>query len=233
MPKRDPYAVLGLSAGASATAIKAAWRRLARQHHPDLASADPAAVRVATRQMAEINAAYEALRPNGKFSAVPGATRRSGGPPKPRPTTPVTGRVDMSSTFTPRNATTGPRAYHDAPPPPVTERFDREPPRASDPNGPLHRARVRNFRTPPLPPLEVAEGCVLEFGKFHGHTLGEVAAFEPSYIDWLTKTIARNPDLVAAARAVQADLDVRGIVRRPRPEPIRPAVSRSAAPPRA
>ena len=233
MPKRDPHAVLGLSPGASATAIKAAWRRLARQHHPDLASADPAAVRVATRQMAEINAAYEALRPNGRFSAAPSTGRRSGGPPKPRPTKPVTGRVDMSSTFQPRNATTGPRAYHDAPPPPPAERVDREPPRASDPNGPLHRARIRNFRTPPLPPLDVAEERVLEFGKFHGHTLGQIAAFEPSYIDWLTRTIARDPELVAAARAVQADLDSRGVVRRVRPEPIRPAPGRSAVPPNA
>lgn len=233
MPKRDPHAVLGLSAGASPTAIKAAWRRLARQHHPDLASADAAAVRVATRQMAEINAAYEALRPKGKFSAGPGSARRSGGPPKPRPTKPVTGRVDMSSTFQPRNSTTGPRPWHDVSPPPVTERFDREPPRASDPNGPLHRARVRNFRTPPLPPLQIAEECVLEFGKFHGHTLGQIAAFEPSYIDWLTRTIARDPELVAAARAVQADLDARGVVRRQRPEPIRPAPGRPAAQPRA
>ena len=37
----------------------------------------------------------------------------------------MTGRVDMTSTFRPRNATTGPRAYHDVAPPPVTERFDR------------------------------------------------------------------------------------------------------------
>ncbi|MCI0345161.1 MAG: DnaJ domain-containing protein [Chloroflexi bacterium] len=228
MPKRDPHAVLGVSPGASVTAIKAAWRRLARQHHPDLASADPAAVRAATRQMAEINAAYEALRPNGKFSATAGNGRRASGPPKPRPTKPVTGRVDMTSTFRPRNATTGPRAYHDVPRPPVTERFDREPPRASDPNGPLSRARVPHFRTPPLPPLEQAEETVLEFGKFHGHTLGEIAAFEPSYIDWLTRTIARDPDLVAAARAVQADLDARGIHRRPRPEPVRPAPARSS-----
>jgi hypothetical protein len=56
--------------------------------------------------------------------------------------------------------------------------------------------------------------CELEFGKFRGHTLGEVAAFEPSYIDWLARTITRDPELVAAARVVQADLDDRGIPRR-------------------
>ena len=61
MAKRDPHDVLGVARGASPTAIKAAWRRLARQHHPDLTGDDPAASRVATRLMAEINDAYAAL----------------------------------------------------------------------------------------------------------------------------------------------------------------------------
>ena len=90
----------------------------------------------------------------------------------------------------------------------------REPPRASDPTGPLERARIRDFRRPPPPALEDAVVRELEFGKFRGHTLGEVAAFEPSYIDWLAKTITRDPELVAAARVLQTDLDDRGIPRR-------------------
>ena len=61
MPTRDPYAVLGIEPGASQETIKAAWRRLARVHHPDL-TGEPAAARRATRQMAEINAAYQLLR---------------------------------------------------------------------------------------------------------------------------------------------------------------------------
>jgi len=61
VPSRDPHDVLGVEPGASAAAIKAAWRRLAREHHPDVASSDPAAVRRATRRMAEINAAYADL----------------------------------------------------------------------------------------------------------------------------------------------------------------------------
>ena len=53
---------------------------------------------------------------------------------------------------------------------------------------------------------------MIEFGKFHGHTLGQIAAFEPSYIDWVAGTVTRDPDLVAAARVVQADLDApRGV----------------------
>ena len=68
-----------------------------------------------------------------------------------------------------------------------------------------------------MPAVDAARDHELEFGKFRGHTLGEVAAFEPSYVDWLARTITRDPELVAAARSVQADLDLRGVVRRPHP----------------
>jgi hypothetical protein len=61
----------------------------------------------------------------------------------------------------------------------------------------------------------------IDFGKFHGHTLGEIAAFEPSYIDWVASTITRDPDLVAAARVIRHDLDVRGITRLRRAARIR------------
>ncbi len=106
--------------------------------------------------------------------------------------------------------------------PPRTDRRRREPLRASDPNGPLFRDRVRDFRPPPLPDLDAALAHPVEFGKFHGHTLGEIAAFEPSYIDWLARTVQRDPDLTAAARVVQADLDARGVVRRVHTTPERP-----------
>jgi len=89
------------------------------------------------------------------------------------------------------------------------------------------RGRVRNFRRPKPPALDGARERVIEFGKFHGHTLGEIAAFEPSYIDWVAGTLTRDPELVAAARVVQADLDARRVARRAHPttpeRPGRPA----------
>jgi curved DNA-binding protein CbpA len=232
--KRDPHDVLGVQRGASQTAIKAAWRRLAREHHPDLTGDDPAASRVATRKMAEINDAYAALtradaRGAGRTATSDGATfdedgrPRPGGPPRPRPTRPVTGRVDMSDTYRPRNqATTRGATPLPGQPPPRGNRWRHEPLRASDPNGPLERARMRDFRPPPPPALADARNHPVEFGKFHGHTLGQIAAFEPSYIDWLSRTVQRDPELAAAARVVQADLDRRGIVRRVHPTPERP-----------
>ncbi|HEU0243639.1 MAG TPA: J domain-containing protein, partial [Candidatus Limnocylindrales bacterium] len=66
MPAKDPHVVLGIERGASPDEIKAAWRALARRHHPDLTGDDPESARRATRRMAEINAAYAALTRAGE-----------------------------------------------------------------------------------------------------------------------------------------------------------------------
>ena len=56
---RDYYEVLGVARGASADDIKKAYRRLARQHHPDLKP--PAERAKAGEAFKEINEAYEVL----------------------------------------------------------------------------------------------------------------------------------------------------------------------------
>jgi curved DNA-binding protein CbpA len=233
VPKRDPHDVLGVERGAGDTAIKAAWRRLARQHHPDLTGDDPAASRVATRRMAEINDAYAALirapdragrngRAAGPDASFDEESPRRGGPPAPRPTRPVTGRVDTSDTFRPRNQTLGRSGPLAGQAPPRSDRCSREPLRASRPNGPLERDRIPGYQPPVPPTLAEAGGHEVSFGKFHGHTLEQIAAFEPSYIDWLARSVQRDPDLAAAARVMQAELDQRGIVRRSHATPERP-----------
>lgn len=58
----DPFAVLGVPADATKAALKAAYRDLVREHHPDAMTARgvPAAlVRIAEQRMAAINTAYE------------------------------------------------------------------------------------------------------------------------------------------------------------------------------
>lgn len=57
MAVSDPYDVLGVPRDASADAIKQAYRRLARQHHPDANRGNPAS----EEKFKEINAAYEVL----------------------------------------------------------------------------------------------------------------------------------------------------------------------------
>jgi len=59
---RDPYEVLGVPQGASAAAIKSAYRKLAKKHHPDNNKNDP---RAAAR-FAEINTANEILGDDDK-----------------------------------------------------------------------------------------------------------------------------------------------------------------------
>ncbi len=54
----DPYKVLGVSPDASDEEIKRAYRRLAKQYHPDRNPGDP----VAAKKMQEVNAAYEQIK---------------------------------------------------------------------------------------------------------------------------------------------------------------------------
>jgi molecular chaperone DnaJ len=58
MPKRDYYEVLGLPRSASPDDIKSAYRRLARQYHPDVNTGD---TKVAEERFKEVSEAYEVL----------------------------------------------------------------------------------------------------------------------------------------------------------------------------
>ena len=72
----DPYAVLGVPRTASEDEIKAAYRKLAKQYHPDLHPGDEEAA----RKMNEINAAYDAIKnPQPQQQYAGSATGSSGG----------------------------------------------------------------------------------------------------------------------------------------------------------
>jgi curved DNA-binding protein CbpA len=226
--------------GDDPTAVQAATRRMAEINDSYAAL---------TREAA----ADQRVRDGERADFGTGPAPRRGGPPQPKPTRPVTRTLDMSGTFRQRHpgsrnggtATTASTATSAAPatdgdteaatirrgtplsaqPPLRGERVRGEPPRASTPTGPLERGRLRHFRRPKPPSLEAAREHVMEFGKFHGHTLGQIAGFEPSYIDWVAGTVTRDPDLVAAARVIQADLDARRVGRRDHTTPVRPGRS--------
>ena len=62
---RDPYEVLGVPRGASAAAIKSAYRKLAKKHHPDANKNDPKAA----ARFSELNSANEIIGDEEKRKA--------------------------------------------------------------------------------------------------------------------------------------------------------------------
>jgi hypothetical protein len=239
---RNPFDVLGVPIDATGDAIKAAWRRLARQNHPDVAVVDdgsPGSERQANRTMAEINAAYQELRDPERRRAhrtAAGREAHAGGRASedfhsadeagahqhprygtPHPTRPVTARIDTSALLRPRNAVLHPLGRSPLPglqPKPRSSGM-REPPRASVPTGPTTVRHGPNFDSE-LPSLAQAMDTRLRFGKFEGYTLGDVAEIEPTYVDWIVHTIDRDPELTLAARVVLRALEREGLVRRTR-----------------
>src|SRR5258708_2069284 len=89
---RDPYEVLGVPRGASAAAIKSAYRKLAKKHHPDSNKNDPKAA----ERFSELNSANEIVGDEDKrkqfdrgeidaegkprFKGFPGGGGRAGQP---------------------------------------------------------------------------------------------------------------------------------------------------------
>ena len=71
----DPYKVLGVSPDATDEEIKKAYRRLAKQYHPDLNPGDP----VAAKKMQQVNAAYEQIKNPEKAQPNPGSQGSYGG----------------------------------------------------------------------------------------------------------------------------------------------------------
>jgi len=245
----DPYTELGLRHDATNTQIKRRWRELAREHHPDRAAGNREEAARLTTQMARINAAYDLLRDpvrRAAFDASPAGRRarsrsdgssgdrvefddnvaadgRTAGPPPPRRTPPVTARFDTTTAFRPRNARlneASPLRGHE----PRPHRAPEEPDlRASTPTGPVEYRRGQ--RGIPIPTLQEARETVLNFGKFHGYTLGEVEILDPAYIDWIARTITRDRDMVIRARLIEEEMDRSGVTR-----PSRSAAAGADAP---
>jgi curved DNA-binding protein CbpA len=233
----DPYSELGLGHDATNASIKRRWRELAREHHPDRAAGNRDEAARLTTRMARINAAYDLLRDpqrRAAYDASPAGRRarsqangaagdrvefddyttpdgRPAGPPPPPRTPPVTARFDTTTAFRPRNTRLNeasplrgqrPRPRHGPEEPDL---------RASTPTGPVERRAGQ--RGVPMPTLQEARETVLNFGKFHGYTLGEVELLDPAYIDWIARTITRDRDMVIRARLIEEEMDRSGVAR--------------------
>jgi curved DNA-binding protein CbpA len=180
----DPYKVLQVDREAEDEVIQAAYRRLARKYHPDLAETTEAAAR-----MAGINAAWELIgdpearraydrshTTSAKRSASPTVAAT---PAAPKPSPPATRRPD-----TPPARST--------PPPEVVSR-DWTSGRSTQGGGFDESMRAAEGFGAAGPPPGRPSGTVLNFGRYAGWSLGEVARHDIEYIEWLDRApIGRN-----------------------------------------
>ena len=73
---RDPYEILGVPRDADEETLTKAYRKLARQYHPDTHPDDP----VAESRMKEINAAYDQITKDRKAGVHPNYDSQNGNP---------------------------------------------------------------------------------------------------------------------------------------------------------
>ena len=107
MAIKDYYGILGVRRDASADDIKRAYRRLAREYHPDV-NPDP----VAQEKFKEINAAYEVLSDPAKREIVDlggDPLAPAGGAPGPGAGGPFVGFQDIMDAFFGTSTQRGPR----------------------------------------------------------------------------------------------------------------------------
>ena len=188
----DAYKILQVDPEAEDEVIQAAYRRLARKYHPDLTEAEDA-----ERRMAAINAAWELLGtprsraaydqrlgtgPGGRSTTdgfggtAPGAPRSGTPPGAPPPATP-----------SPR--TPPPRT----PPPAETVSRDWTSGRSDHGGGFDETMRAAEGLGAAGPAPGRPSGSVLNFGRYAGWSLGEIARHDLEYIEWLDRApIGRN-----------------------------------------
>jgi curved DNA-binding protein CbpA len=171
----DPYKTLQVDPEAEDEVIAAAYRRLARKYHPDVAPGPEAAAR-----MTAINAAWELIGEPGRRAefdrrraseaASPGGAAQSGAT---APTRPGAGSA-------------GPR-------PPETVSRDWTSGRSTFGGGydaTMHRADGAGAAGPPP---GNASGSVLNFGRYAGWSLGEIGRRDIEYLEWLDRMPIGRP----------------------------------------
>ena len=176
----DPYKTLQVDPEAEDEVIQAAYRRLARKYHPDLAETPEAAAR-----MAAINAAWEMIGDPGSRAAHDRAraadrVTASG----TRPTAPTAPASSAPRPPAPAAPTT--------PPPEVVSR-DWTSGRSTQGGGYDESMRAPEGHGAAGPPPGRPSGTVLNFGRYAGWSLGEVSRHDIEYIEWLDRApIGRN-----------------------------------------
>ena len=203
----DPYKVLQVDSEAEDEVIQAAYRRLARKYHPDLADTPEAAAR-----MSSINAAWDMIGDPASRAAYD----------RTRAATPPAGQGAPAAPWSTPHRPVTPQAPG-TPPPDVVSR-DWTSGRSTTGSGFDESMRAPEGHGAAGPPPGRPSGTVLNFGRYAGWSLGEVARHDIEYIEWLDRApIGRNyrPEIDAILRSTgrrrSADGDAadrRGLYRR-------------------
>lgn len=175
MADLDPYKTLQVDSEAEDEVIQAAYRRLARKYHPDLAETPEAAAR-----MSSINAAWEMIGDPTKRAAYDRARAAAAA-------TPASASTDTPSRPAPTTPST-----RSTPPPEVVSR-DWTSGRSTQGGGFDESMRAAEGHGAAGPPPGRPSGTVLNFGRYAGWSVGEVARHDIEYIEWLDRApIGRN-----------------------------------------
>ncbi len=229
----DAYKVLQVDPEAEDEVIQAAYRRLARKYHPDLAAGPEAAAR-----MAAINAAWGLIGTPAERAAYDRSRAASGDPSRAsagsqaqRAATraPGTGPMGEGAGAGDHRASTGqrpPAGQRPATPPHSPETVSRDWTSGRSTVGGGFDPSIRSAEGLGAagPPPGRPSGSVLNFGRYSGWSLGEIARHDLEYIEWLDRTpIGRtyrdevDAILRATGRRQSAAADVadrRGLFRR-------------------
>lgn len=189
----DPYKVLQVDSEAEDEVIAAAYRRLARKYHPDTAGAD------AAPRMAAINAAWEVLGDPGRRAAFDRERAVAAALERARSAGTAASAAGSVPPADPRGPGTPPASTRPAAPPPTPPRppetvsRDWTSGRSSIGGGYDASMRTADGDGAAGPPPGNPAGSVLNFGRYNGWSLGEIARYDLEYIEWLDRTPIGRP----------------------------------------
>lgn len=197
----DPYKVLQVDPEAEAEVIEAAYRRLARKYHPDVAPGPEAQER-----MVRINQAWELLKDPTRRAAVDRARARAQAAAATIAAS--EGKARAASAIlqpAPGRSKAGPEPARSWPPS-AGDLADPHPPGGpsdwtsgrSSVGGGYDPASMRSAEAAGPPPGNPS-GTVLTFGRYEGWSLGEISRTDLEYLEWL--------DRMPIGRAYQAEID--------------------------
>ena len=194
MSGSDPYKILQVDPEAEDEVIAAAYRRLARKYHPDTATGADSGAR-----MEAINAAWEVLgdpkrrAAHDRQRALQAAVSRSGagGPTDGAATAaspaPNAAHGATGSSSAPRG---GPQTRSPAP---ETVSRDWSSGRSSVGGGYDPSMRTPDGMGAAGQPPGNPSGSVMNFGRYDGWSLGEIARSDLEYLEWLDRMPIGRP----------------------------------------